>query len=102
MTVSHILKQGCPCGREHSCDVKQVLVGKGVLQSLPRELNALGVTKPFLLCDGNTYRAAGARVEALLSANGIPYVRWKYGQEQLIRQLLRPALEKMFPGIRVR
>lgn len=32
-------------------------------------------------------------------ANGIPYVRWKYGQEQLIRQLLRPALEKMFPGI---
>ena len=74
MTVSHILKQGCPCGREHSCDVKQVLVGKGVLQSLPRELNALGVTKPFLLCDGNTYRAAGARVEALLSTNGIPYV----------------------------
>lgn len=32
-------------------------------------------------------------------ANGIPYVRWKYGQEELVKQLLRPALEKMFPGI---
>lgn len=33
-------------------------------------------------------------------ANGIPYVKWKHGQEQLVRQLLRPALEQLFPGIK--
>ena len=30
---------------------------------------------------------------------GIPYVRWQWGQEELVKQLLRPAIEKMFPGI---
>ena len=33
-------------------------------------------------------------------ANGIPYVKWKHGQEQLVKQLLRPALEQLFPGIK--
>lgn len=31
--------------------------------------------------------------------SGIPYVRWKWGQEELIKQLLRPVIERMFPGI---
>lgn len=33
-------------------------------------------------------------------ANGIPYVKWRHGQEQLVKQLLRPALEQLFPGIK--
>lgn len=45
------------------------------------------------------YIAENAQDVEMARANGIPYVRWKYGQEQLVRQLLRPALEKMFPGI---
>lgn len=45
------------------------------------------------------YIAENRQDVELARSNGIPYVRWKYGQEQLIRQLLRPALEKMFPGI---
>jgi hypothetical protein len=35
----------------------------------------------------------------LAVANGIPFVRWKLGQEKLVKMLLRPTLEKMFPGI---
>ena len=31
--------------------------------------------------------------------NGIPYIVWKKGMEELIRTLLRPTIEKMFPGI---
>ena len=45
------------------------------------------------------YIAENAQDVEMARANGIPYVRWKYGQEQLVRQLLRPALETMFPGI---
>lgn len=36
---------------------------------------------------------------AIAMKNGIPYVRWKWGQEELVKQLLRPVIEKMFPGI---
>lgn len=35
----------------------------------------------------------------LARENGLPYIRWKFGQEQLIKQLLRPTIERMFPGI---
>lgn len=31
--------------------------------------------------------------------NGVPFVKWTKGQDELIRQLLRPVLEKMFPDI---
>ena len=36
---------------------------------------------------------------AIAQENGIPYVRWKWGQDELVKQLLRPVIEKMFPGI---
>ena len=31
--------------------------------------------------------------------NGIPYVKWRHGMNALIKQLLRPAIEKLFPGL---
>lgn len=37
---------------------------------------------------------------AICKQSGIPYVRWKHGMQELIRQLLRPTLERMFPGIK--
>lgn len=30
---------------------------------------------------------------------GLPYIKWRRGHDELIRVLLRPTLEKMFPGI---
>lgn len=36
----------------------------------------------------------------LAKANGIPYIKWKHGKEQLIKSLLRPTLEKLFPGLK--
>ena len=35
----------------------------------------------------------------LAKAKGIPFIRWTQGQEALIRILLRPVLERMFPHI---
>lgn len=41
------------------------------------------------------------RSDAELAMNkGIPFIRWKQGQEALIKILLRPVLEKMFPHIK--
>lgn len=33
-------------------------------------------------------------------SKGIPYIRWNLGMTELLRQLLRPTLEKMFPYIK--
>lgn len=45
------------------------------------------------------YIAENAEDVAIAKTNGIPFVKWRHGQEKLVKQLLRPTLEKMFPGI---
>lgn len=45
------------------------------------------------------YIAENQRDVAIARDNGIPYIRWQWGQEELVKQLLRPVIEKMFPGI---
>ena len=82
MTPSSIQAHGCPCGRDHTCDVRKVLTGVGVLTALPRELAALGITKPFILCDPNTYRAAAAQVESLLSESGMAFTTYRFSEER--------------------
>lgn len=46
------------------------------------------------------YIAENASDVKIAKENGIPYVRWSYGQDALIRMLLRPVLERMFPHIK--
>ena len=36
----------------------------------------------------------------LAMSKGIPFIRWTRGQDELIRMLLRPVLERMFPHIK--
>lgn len=35
----------------------------------------------------------------MATENGLPYIKWRHGMDELLRQLLRPVIEKMFPGI---
>lgn len=53
-----------------------------------------GIELPRLYIAENKHDVSIARDK------GIPYVRWTQGQEALIKTLLRPVLEKMFPHIR--
>ena len=62
----------CACGKIHSFSAK-IHSGSGVIQKLPGILADLGVKKPFLLCDCNTYKAAGAQVEVILQQAGVIY-----------------------------
>lgn len=82
MTPSSIQAHGCSCGRDHTCDVRKVLTGVGALTALPHELAALGITKPFILCDPNTYKAAAARVEALLTESGMTFTTFRFSAER--------------------
>ena len=58
------VKTDCPCGNEHSCEMNRVVIRNGALN----ELSAMCVPyqKILLVCDENTYRVCGARVESIL------------------------------------
>ena len=60
----------CSCGKTHRFSAK-VVTGAGVVHQLPEILAEMGLKKPFLLTDRNTWKAAGEQVAAILAAAGI-------------------------------
>jgi len=63
----------CECGVHHAVSIKYIKTGRGVISCVPEMLEVLGAKKPFVLCDRNTYAAAGQRVCEILKEAGIPY-----------------------------
>lgn len=45
------------------------------------------------------YIAENSADAEMCKANGIPFIKWRHGMDSLIKMLLRPAIEKLFPGI---
>lgn len=64
------LKQPCSCGRPHRISVEEILIQPGAVRALPGWVREKGFRAPTLICDRNTYKAAGQAVEALFP--GIP------------------------------
>lgn len=46
------------------------------------------------------YIAENSKDAELAKKNGIPFVRWTQGQDALIKIIMRPVLEKLFPHIK--
>ena len=59
-------RDDCPCGMPHSCEIGSVIIRRGAIE----ELVALtaGFEHVLLVCDENTRRAAGERVDKLLGS----------------------------------
>ena len=70
----------CSCGKLHSFDAR-IISGSGVLVQLPDALRELGMNKPFLLSDVNTYKAAGEQVCTLLHKAGISFASYSFPKE---------------------
>jgi glycerol-1-phosphate dehydrogenase [NAD(P)+] len=73
----------CSCGRRHTTDVKEIVIQKGVLAQVPELVRRFGGTRPFILADDNTYKAAGDTVCRYLDGNSLPYSIYVYGEEHL-------------------
>ena len=58
--------ENCACGREHRYG-GNIIIGNGVVAQLPEVINGYQAKKIYLLCDANTWQAAGEQVYALLS-----------------------------------
>lgn len=62
----------CPCGHKHDIFVRDIRIGKGVLSDIPGLLREGGFSSPTVVCDENTFAAAGEKVVSLLG--GCPFV----------------------------
>ena len=64
----------CPsCGKRHDGLLRDYIAEENAILRLPSLLEKYGCKKPFVLCDPNTYRAAGKQVEKVLKESGIAF-----------------------------
>lgn len=64
----------CPaCGRAHFGRLRDCIICDGAIEYLPMMIKKHGGNRAFVLCDEDTYKAAGERVCAILADAGIPY-----------------------------
>ena len=73
----------CSCGQRHQAGLRRVRIGPGAVNALPDILRELGISRPFLLSDRNTRKAAWDYVGPVLEAACIPYFEYVFNQERL-------------------
>ena len=56
----------CSCGRPHPIAVEEILLEAGAIRRLPGLMHRKGFKNPTVICDENTYAAAGEAVLELL------------------------------------
>ncbi len=81
----------CSCGKRHFGQLSDCIIGEGALLRLPDILGKYGASHPFILCDRETYAAAGEQVCDVLSSVGITYTL------HIIRRT-RPAPDEKIVG----
>jgi len=59
-------KSDCACGKVHTCDIENVIIKKNAISELTRADICGKYEKIVLVCDNNTYKAAGEKVEKVL------------------------------------
>ncbi len=73
----------CFCGKEHKSSVKEVIVGKGVVNKLPEVTEKLKIKKPFIITDSNINNAYGDIVRDVLKGNNIPFGEYVFEGKNL-------------------
>ncbi len=63
----------CTCGKKHYGLLKDCIIGENAMAKLPEILNKYNCRYPFLLCDRETYAAAGEAVCRILNEAGVKY-----------------------------
>ncbi|MBR5546208.1 MAG: sn-glycerol-1-phosphate dehydrogenase [Clostridia bacterium] len=83
MTLEELICEGgydCECGRHHEAGLKYLKIGRNAVQYTAEALKTVGITKPFIVCDVNTKKAAWDKVKAELDNAGISYTLFCFEQ----------------------
>ena len=75
--------ENCPCKRTHTFPVKEIITEKGAVFHIPELVKKYGCAKPFIVCDKNTYDAAGKSVIELLNNENIPLTSFVFKEDFL-------------------
>ncbi len=78
-----IKEQPCSCGKVHHTSVDRIVIGAGALKQVPQIVKEYGVVRPFVVCDGNTWKAAGERLMQLLQEAEIEAVPFVFPMERI-------------------
>ena len=76
MTLDELIREGgyeCECGRHHEAGLKFLKIGRNAVQFVPQAMKAIGISRPFVVCDQNTKAAAWEKVRAELDKAGVAY-----------------------------
>ena len=65
----------CTCGRRHAMPMDYLRIGAGTIRYIPDALQAMGCSRPFIVCDINTKAAAWGLVQPVLESAGITPVQ---------------------------
>lgn len=69
------------CGVHHSCPLKFLRIERDAVNTIPECFDRLGFTKPFVVADPNTEKAAWFKVKAVLEKAGIPYSYFCFAED---------------------
>ena len=85
-TVSDLLNQKitCECGKEHSTKVQHVIIEENAIRHVPELMREHGYKKAFIICDANTWEAAGEEVEKTVKAAGLDAVTCVLESRELV------------------
>ena len=86
LSLEELVRPGgyaCSCGKVHKCELKYLKIEAGAIADLPGMLAALGSRKPFVVCDANTWEAAGRKAAQIMDSAGIPYVVYQIPGEHI-------------------
>ena len=61
----------CTCGRTHSLSTQEIFLEMGALKKLPILLREDGYNHPVIVCDGNTWKAAGKQTASLIPGSRV-------------------------------
>ena len=76
-------KEKCTCGKFHTASINKIIVERGAINKLPQVLSEYEAKKVFVLCDVNTYEAAGEKVCAVIENAGISYTKYVFNDKAL-------------------
>ncbi len=86
MTLDELIREGgydCECGRHHEAGLKYLKIGRNAVQYTVEAMKTICVTRPFIVCDTNTRKAAWNQVKAELDKAGISYTLFCFDQEHV-------------------
>ena len=72
----------CPCGRRHEAHLKKAVVKSGAIEELTGLVEEFGGGKAFILCDANTFAAAGVNVLKSLTRGAIGYTIFQFPEDR--------------------